>query len=161
MARPGPQDQESTEVHDLIRETVQIFAYQPLTAGIPLTTVLNASRDRVRGHGDRLRQVFLNLMINAADAIRAQGDRFGGQLTIRTQNHSEQIRICFEDNGVGIAAEHLGSIFDPFFTTKEPGQGTGLGLAVSYMIVEALGGKMSARSRVGSGTQMQIDLPLA
>ncbi len=160
LARPVDQDGETTQVHELIRETVQIFAYQPLTSGIALASVLDASEDRVCGHADRLRQVFLNLMINAADAIRARGENFQGQLTIRTQNHSQQIRICFEDNGTGIEVKHLKEIFDPFFTTKEPGQGTGLGLAVSYMIVEALGGKMSVHSQIEIGTRMQIDLPL-
>jgi signal transduction histidine kinase len=161
LARPGSRDEQIVSVHELIQDTVQVFAYQPFAAGIALHTVLRADRDGVRGHGDRLRQVFLNLMINAADAIRTRNGGAQGELTIRTQTQCGQIHIGFEDNGGGIAEKHLASIFDPFFTTKEPGQGTGLGLAVSYMIVEAFGGKMSVRSREGVGTQMQIELPLA
>jgi hypothetical protein len=66
----------------------------------------------------------------------------------------------FVDNGPGIAAEHLDNIFDPFFTTKDPGRGTGLGLSVSFMIVESLGGTMSVTSDIGRGTTMKITLPI-
>jgi len=148
-------------VHELIRETAQVFAYQPLTAAIRLSTELVAACDRVHGDHERLRQVFLNLMINAADAIRARGKDTPGELRIRTQNAENRLQICFEDDGTGIAPEDLSLIFDPFFTTKAPGEGTGLGLAVSYMIVEAFGGRISVQSEVGVGTRMQIDLPLA
>ena len=64
------------------------------------------------------------------------------------------------DNGVGITPENIADIFDPFFTTKEPGKGTGLGLSVSFMILEGLGGKISAVSKVGEGTTMLVTLPL-
>jgi signal transduction histidine kinase len=65
------------------------------------------------------------------------------------------------DNGVGITPENIADIFDPFFTTKEPGKGTGLGLSVSFMILESLGGKISAASRVGEGTTIRVTLPLS
>jgi two-component system NtrC family sensor kinase len=103
----------------------------------------------------------LNLMINAADAIKACGPGHAGQLTITTSAVDGFIRLHFQDNGAGIAAEHLPLIFDPFFTTKKPGQGTGLGLAVSFMIVEALGGRMAAYSKPGQGTTLELELPLA
>jgi signal transduction histidine kinase len=65
------------------------------------------------------------------------------------------------DNGVGITPENIADIFDPFFTTKEPGKGTGLGLSVSFMILESLGGKISAASKLGEGTTMRVRLPLS
>ena len=161
LARPSPESDEGFDLHALIRETAQIFEYQPLTATITLETTLAADHDRVCANPERLRQVLLNLMINAADAIKARGPDHDGVLKICTENHGDQVHITFSDNGAGIDAVHLPLIFDPFFTTKEPGQGTGLGLAVSYMIVEACGGRMSATSQVGVGTTLKIELPLA
>jgi signal transduction histidine kinase len=70
------------------------------------------------------------------------------------------LKILFADNGPGIAEENLSNIFDPFFTTKDPGRGTGLGLSVSFMIVESLGGKMTGTSELGKGTTLVISLPL-
>ena len=71
------------------------------------------------------------------------------------------LEIAVIDNGIGIAPENIADIFDPFFTTKEPGKGTGLGLSVSFMILESLGGKISAASKVGEGTTMRVTLPLS
>jgi two-component system NtrC family sensor kinase len=71
------------------------------------------------------------------------------------------LEIAVIDNGVGITPENIADIFDPFFTTKEPGKGTGLGLSVSFMILESLGGKISAASRVGEGTTIRVTLPLS
>ena len=73
---------------------------------------------------------------------------------------SEHLKIMFADNGPGIAEEALGNIFDPFFTTKDPGRGTGLGLSVSFMIVESLHGNMTGISELGTGTTMIVSLPL-
>jgi signal transduction histidine kinase len=73
---------------------------------------------------------------------------------------TDHLKIMFSDNGPGIAEENMGNIFDPFFTTKDPGRGTGLGLSVSFMIVESLGGKMTGTSELGKGATMEISLPL-
>ncbi len=160
LARTSPEATATFGVHELVRETAQIFNCQPLTRGIDIRMDLNAAQDCVLADPEKLRQVFLNLMINAADAISATGTDRSGTLTIATENGDGLIRIQFHDNGVGIAPEHLPSIFDPFFTTKAPGKGTGLGLAVSFMIVEAFGGRMAARSQPGQGTTMEVSLPL-
>lgn len=160
LARPERQEESCFRIHPLIRETGQIFEHQPLTAGIDWNLRLEADRDRVRGDPERLRQVFLNLMINAADAIRESGVGHG-RLEILTAVREESIRITFADDGAGIAPEHLGLVFDPFFTTKATGKGTGLGLAVSFMIVQALGGRMEVESAPGTGTRMHVTLPLA
>jgi signal transduction histidine kinase len=109
-------------------------------------------------------------MINAADAIASTEERVQGKVTIASaivaspvaelSGHEQVLKIEFNDNGPGIPADNLGDIFDPFFTTKEPGQGTGLGLSVSFMIIESLGGTIKAASEVGKGTTLIIYLPL-
>lgn len=161
LARPRPETRKLFPVNDLLRETVEILQNQPFSRRMEIRMQLGAMADRVCGDPESLRQVFLNLMINAGDAVRALDPADGPAVTIRSENTDGAIRILFRDNGVGIAAEHLPLIFDPFFTTKAPGQGTGLGLAVSFMIVEALGGHMTADSRPGQGTTLEIQLPLA
>jgi signal transduction histidine kinase len=108
----------------------------------------------------QLRQVFLNLMLNAADALEAVPD---GQIWLRTRNRNAdrpEIEITVTDNGSGIPESQLPTIFDPFFTTKEPGKGTGLGLSVTFMIVQAAGGTIDAFSGEEGGARMVIRLPL-
>ena len=161
LARPSPEAATAFCLHDLIVETAQVFEHQPLTADVTLICRLTAGRHRVVGDVERLRQVFLNLMINAVDAIRETGDGRQGRLEISTENRDDRIVAALRDNGAGIDADRLPLIFDPFYTTKEPGQGTGLGLAVSFMIVEAIGGRMRAESRPGEGTTISVSLPLA
>jgi PAS domain S-box-containing protein len=103
----------------------------------------------------QLNQVFLNMLVNSADAIK---DR--GIITIRSGVADTQVWVEFEDTGSGIAAEDLDRIFDPFFTTKPVGKGTGLGLAVSYGIVTEHGGRIDVASEVGKGTVFRIWLPI-
>jgi signal transduction histidine kinase len=139
-------------------------------AGIELSLSLGAAEDTVWADPNQLRQVFLNLSINAADAISAEGTEATGKLHVNTalvtgldpeaKTEATYLKISFTDNGQGIAAEDLENIFDPFFTTKDPGKGTGLGLAVSFMIIESLGGKLTGVSEAGQGTTMTISLPL-
>jgi signal transduction histidine kinase len=165
FSRPAAESSvEPVAVHGVLREIADVFRMQPLTADIRLRLDLKAPVDTVRADAGQLRQVFLNLMINAADAIGA-ASRSGGRLEIKSREAGEggtpaMLEIQFADNGPGIAPENLGSIFDPFFTTKEPGRGTGLGLSVSIMLVENMGGRMAVDSRPGEGTIMRVLLPL-
>jgi len=166
FARPAPEKKQRRSVHALLEETTSVFELQPLTAGIVLERHFDADQDDVLTTGEQLRQVFLNIMLNAADAIQAAGAGRQGRLTIGTATTGKDdgpalIRIRFTDNGTGIAAEDLPLIFDPFFSTKQPGQGTGLGLSVSYLTIEASGGRMAAESREGEGTTFTVELPLA
>jgi signal transduction histidine kinase len=117
-----------------------------------------------------MRQVMMNLMINAADSIAISNNQLNGKISISTQLISElhdnaigrspTLQLTVVDNGTGIAAKDFDNIFDPFYTTKEPGKGTGLGLSVSYTIVEQAGGLIFADSEIGKGTTMTILLPL-
>ncbi len=103
----------------------------------------------------QLNQVFLNLIINAGQAIEEKGE-----ITLKTYLSGENVIIEIEDDGVGIEPEHITKIFEPFFTTKEVGKGTGLGLSVSYRIIEEHYGKIFATSILGKGTCMTIALPI-
>lgn len=103
---------------------------------------------------DQLRQVLLNLLKNAVDAMPA-----GGTVTVRTRRLGERFSIEIADTGVGMTEEQLERVFLPFFTTKEPGKGTGLGLSVSYGIVEGLGGRLSVASSPGQGSTFTVELP--
>jgi PAS domain S-box-containing protein len=103
----------------------------------------------------QLNQVFMNIMVNAAQAIEAQGSIF-----IQTSMKDDSIYIIIRDTGVGIRPENLQKIFDPFFTTKAVGKGTGLGLYIAYGIVEKHRGKISVQSEVGKGTTFTIQLPI-
>jgi signal transduction histidine kinase len=116
----------------------------------------------VNGNQGKLQQVLLNLMLNAKDAMHTAGN--GGTLTLRTFADGSDAIIEIADTGGGIAPDHLHRIFDPFFTTKtnpQPGQhkGTGLGLAVSYGILQEHGGKIKVESEVGQGTTFRLEIP--
>jgi two-component system, NtrC family, sensor kinase len=104
---------------------------------------------------DKIRQVFLNLINNAGDAIQN-----GGTVTIRTRREQENIKITIKDTGAGMAPDTIEQIFNPFFTTKEVGKGTGLGLSVSLNIVESLGGTVYVQSIEGAGSEFTVTLPI-
>ena len=103
----------------------------------------------------QLNQVFMNLLMNAGQAIEDHG-----RITIRTGQEGDHVWVEVEDTGTGIKPEHLERIFDPFFTTKPVGSGTGLGLSLSYGIVQKHGGRIEVKSEVAKGTTMRVWLPV-
>ncbi|SES71900.1 PAS domain-containing sensor histidine kinase [Stigmatella erecta] len=110
----------------------------------------------VQGNSVQLSQVFVNLLINAAQAL----NKAGGEIRLVTRMHSpDRVLVEVHDNGCGIAAEHLERIFEPFFTTKPVGEGTGLGLSISHDIIRGLGGELSVSSTLAVGTTFRILLP--
>jgi signal transduction histidine kinase len=170
ISRPSNSGRMAVAIHDLIHDTADVLRVQPLMSSIELSLNLNADEDTVWADPHQIRQVFLNLIINAADAITSQNKETSGKLFISTrlengthpasQTSAAYLEISFTDDGPGIAKGSLGNIFDPFFTTKDPGKGTGLGLSVSFMIVESMGGKMTGVSKEDQGTTMIISLPI-
>jgi signal transduction histidine kinase len=106
------------------------------------------------GNASRLQQVFMNLILNARDAMPD-----GGRLDISTFSLDGGTYVEFADEGIGIAAENITRIYDPFFTTKEIGKGTGLGLAISYGIIQEHGGRIFVTSKPGEGATFRIKLP--
>ena len=110
----------------------------------------------------QLKQVFMNLLMNAYQAIaeRVGGSGETGEIRLRTRRRDAGIAIEVSDTGVGIPPENLGRIFDPFFTTKEVGVGTGLGLSTSFGIAQRHGGTIRVRSEVGEGSTFELFLPL-
>jgi two-component system, NtrC family, sensor kinase len=109
----------------------------------------------VTGYPGQLVQVFTNMFVNAAHAVKERG-----VLTVATGVTDKGIRISIADTGEGISEKNLSRIFDPFFTTKPPGKGTGMGLSISYGIIERHGGRITVHSEVGVGTEFLIELPL-
>jgi signal transduction histidine kinase len=125
-------------------------------------TAFDAGLPRVQGNEGKLQQVVLNLLLNARDAMHGMRD---GRIRIATEQAAGRISVVVEDFGGGIEPEHLHRIYDPFFTTKTKPRngehkGTGLGLAVSYGIMQEHGGKMQVESEVGVGTTFRLEFPL-
>jgi len=164
FSRAGEESPENLSVHALLRETLEMMRPQPVMEEIRTDLALEASEDVVVADPGRLQQVFLNVLMNAGDALEEEGaGRLGaGEKTIRIETRSEsgRIEVRIHDNGPGIPSGQLHQVFDPFYTTKDPGKGTGLGLSVSHRIVEDLGGSIRVSSTPGKGTTAIIDLPL-
>ena len=165
-SRPANEEEVMFSIHRLLEDVVHMVRPQPLMDRITIDWDLDAEADFILGNPHLLQQVFLNLIINAADAISSGPDPANGRITIQTKNHpaagngrpDRGISIKFIDNGSGIPDRYLESLFDPFFTTKAPGKGTGLGLYVSFMIVENMGGTIEAASPEGNGTTLTVHL---
>jgi PAS domain S-box-containing protein len=144
------------EVNGVISETLSLLEHQLKAARVHLRTELGSTTVRVHGNPGKLQQVFLNLFINAKDAMPG-----GGDLLVRTSTPDSVFRIEIEDTGNGIPEEHLQKIYDPFFTTKEMGRGTGLGLSVTYGIVQEHSGNIMVDSKPGQGTRFIVEFPAA
>ncbi len=153
-----------TSVHLLIIETLYMLSPQPMMAHVQIKHTLDASKDIIIADPNQLKQIFLNIIMNAADAIGENGlqddEDSTNLLTIKSENKEDTIELRFTDTGPGIAQEELTRIFDPFFTTKEPGKGTGLGLSVCYSILEGMNGKIRAESTSRKGTTIVVSIPL-
>ncbi|NCO38232.1 MAG: HAMP domain-containing protein [Armatimonadetes bacterium] len=139
-----------------VRHTVKLAGNELKLAGVELKLALNDELPRVMGNPRNLQQVFLNLILNAIQAMPE-----GGSIVVAAAVEDGFVRVDVSDNGCGIPKEHLDNVFDPFFTTKENGEGTGLGLSVSYGIVEKHGGRLSVQSEPGQGTTFAVFLPIA
>jgi len=157
FARQTEPKMEPTDINRAITDGLFFLENQALFHNIRIVKRLDPVLPSPHGNAGQLKQVFMNIIVNAAEAIHG-----GGTLTIATSVASDQksILVEFTDTGEGIPEENLTRIFDPFFTTKDVGKGTGLGLATSYGIIEGHGGKIGVKSKVGEGSTFTIELPI-
>ncbi len=173
FSRPSKGEVRAVPVHRIIVDMLDMLKPQPMMGDVMVTLDHQATNDTVLADPDKLKQVFLNIVMNAIDAMEANQTGDGSpakRLSIRTGVVSEAqpskrgsgktVQVEFTDNGSGIPPEDLTRIFDPFHTTKDPGKGTGLGLSVSLRIVEDMGGAIKVKSTQGKGTTMTVILPV-
>ena len=147
------------DFNGVVRSVMQLLEYQLRVDGIQISLDLSPELPAVRGDVHELQQVLLNLVTNAHHALQeSPGQR---RLSITTSATDDGVRLVMEDNGPGIAPEHLRRVFDPFFTTKGVGKGTGLGLSLAYGCIREHGGNIRADNRPGEGARFIIDLPTA
>lgn len=171
FARPKKAEMKAVDLNGLLQETLELAEYELKKAKVRLEEELDADLPSVRGDGEKLKQVFLNIVTNAAHAMEG-----GGRLSVTTSSgpvepagHGENrigavgkdraVRVVFADDGPGVPEEILDKIFEPFFSTKGEGKGTGLGLYISRNIILEHDGVISAASREGAGTRFTIALP--
>ncbi|MEJ2721270.1 MAG: ATP-binding protein [bacterium] len=147
---------EALSINDVLNSTLRLVANEITLNKIDIELDLDDNLPRINGNAHDLQQVFLNLFLNA---IHAMPD--GGKLHISSYLENESVRLDITDTGVGIPADNLDKIFDPFFTTKGVGEGTGLGLSVSYGIIEKHHGEIKVSSDVGRGTTFSIIIPVS
>jgi two-component system, NtrC family, sensor kinase len=147
---------ELTEVslNKVVQETLSLLEHQFKSANLTVQLSLDVALPSITGNAGKLQQVFLNLFLNARDAMEP-----GGVLSIESGSDEALVRVDVADTGHGIAPEHLARIYDPFFTTKAARKGTGLGLSVSYGIIQEHGGTIEVISRPGGGTRFRLELP--
>jgi signal transduction histidine kinase len=141
---------------NVLERTLKLMANEINLSNVRLNVGLDDNLPPIMGNQNNLQQVFLNLFINA---LQAMPD--GGTLSVRARTENESLKVIVNDTGIGIPKENLDSVFDPFFTTKELGKGTGLGLSVSYGIIQKHKGSITVDSEVGKGTSFTIMLPCA
>ena len=158
LSRPGTSSSERIEVdlNAVITDVYSLLEHQFEVGKIKVRKELAAGSAPVSGIEHQLQQVFLNLFLNARDAMPR-----GGWLTVTTRVSGNLVVAEIADTGSGIPSEHLARIYDPFFTTKSIGRGTGLGLAITYGIVREHDGTILCDSAVGQGTRFTLSLPLA
>jgi PAS domain S-box-containing protein len=159
FSRTSTTEFRETNLNQVIRDTLSLLEHQFKTAQIIVDLELSETLPAIHGNPGKLQQVFLNLLLNAKDAMPG-----GGHLRVATLSNGH-VEALVTDSGSGIAPEHLKRIYDPFFTTKtmpKPGdrRGTGLGLSVSYGIIQEHAGKIHVESAVGAGTTFHLEFPL-
>ncbi len=156
FSRPSNYEARLTDINKAVRDAVGIVQYGKKAKDIKFQLDLAPSLPKVLVVTDQLIQVFINILINAVDALEDKK----GEVNITTARTGNLLKMIFEDTGKGISNENLAKIFDPFYTTKKPGEGTGLGLWVSYGIVKNFGGDIRVESQLGNGSTFTVLLPI-
>lgn len=154
FSRPPSYEKVTIQITDIIKTAVGIVKYDKRVKKVDFRTEFDFNMPLVKVVPDQLLQVFVNILINALDAINGTGNIF-----VKSFHDDDNIFISITDNGCGMDAETIGKIFDPFFTTKEVGKGTGLGLSVSYSIIKKLNGEILVESEPNNGSTFIIRIP--
>ncbi|UCF34000.1 MAG: hypothetical protein JSV78_01580 [Phycisphaerales bacterium] len=155
FARPREERWEPLDVSDILDRVIALITFDRRARGVQIEFERPKALLKTRVLGDQLQQVFLNLTINALDAMP-----HGGVLTIRALKNRSNILVRVQDSGCGIDPDAGRRIFEPFFTTKDPGCGSGLGLSVSYGIIQKHGGTIDFHSKPGDGTEFIVKIPI-
>ncbi|NQT74041.1 MAG: PAS domain-containing protein [Chloroflexi bacterium] len=158
FARKHEPEMKYVSINDVIESVITLRSYELNLDGIEIITELDPTLPNTLADFPQLQQVFLNLLINAEQAMKESNGE--GRLLIQTQTVGETIQVEFTDNGPGVPGEILSHIFEPFFTTKDVGKGTGLGLSICYGIIQEHKGQISVESSEGKGTIFRVELPI-
>ncbi len=158
FARPPAPGRSQVNLNELVQRTVQMQAYPLRKSNITVDFLPEPAIPAIVADPNQLMQVFLNLLLNAEQAIRESREK--GTIRVRIGRKPDSVWIVFQDDGPGIAPENLAHIFDPFFTTRRPGRGTGLGLSICKTVLREHGGNIEAASAPGGGAVFTITLPV-
>ncbi len=156
FSKPDQEERQPVEINSVIDEILLLHEKQFKENDIKITSTFAKGLGLVNASKNQLRQVFLNMIANARDAMPS-----GGTLTVTTSGNSDEISVEISDTGIGIAEENINRIFDSFFTTKDEVKGVGLGLSVCYGFIKDHGGDIKVKSQVGAGTTFTITLPVS
>jgi two-component system NtrC family sensor kinase len=157
FARSETHEKEEVEVNSLIKDSLELVEGHLFFKKVKMNLQFHPGLPLLRAVRVKLEQVFLNMIVNAAEAMQGNGE-----LKISTSFDSDlnMLVIVFQDTGPGIEPENLAKVFEPFFTTKQRGRGTGLGLAISHGIIKQHNGAIRVRSQLGKGATFIIELPV-
>jgi len=159
FARPPAPGRSQVNLNEIVQRTVQMQAYPLRKSNITVDFLQEPSIPPIVADPNQLMQVFLNLLLNAEQAIRESRQK--GTIRVRIGRKPDSVQVVFQDDGPGIAPENLAHIFDPFFTTKRPGRGTGLGLSICKTVIREHGGNIEAATASEGGAVFTITLPVA
>ena len=153
LSRPFQLNLRESSLQDLLKNLVTLFQEEASSLGITLQVKMPADLPLIKMDPERLTQAFINIMKNGMEAMDQ-----GGTLYIKTKSIKEGVEVIISDSGPGIPPEQMEKIFNYYYTTKE--KGVGLGLPIAHRIIEAHGGHLKIESRVGSGTEVTVTLPV-
>ncbi len=162
FSRPSNYELKSIDINENLMEAIEIVRVGKKAKNIVFISKLDENIGKLPLIGDQVQQVFVNILINAVDAIieRQQTEQIEGKIMIETSCIEDNLLVSFADNGIGMPEDISQKIFEPFYTSKKEGKGTGLGLWVSYGIIKSSQGDIKAESKLNRGTTFTISLPI-